>query len=373
MTKKPKGVHAYTDRQGRQRLYLRRPGEKLVPLPGPLFSHEFWTAYYAAWRAQPEPKPDRNPAGSVSAAIAGYYGSAEYKSLAASTKQNYRRILERFREDHGTKSLANLETRHINAIIDKMADRPAAANGLRKRLHTVMEWAIGAGLIAANPISRAKHVRYVERSYRAWTDDDVAAFRKHWAPGTPQRLGLEIFLHTGLRRSDAVRLGWEHVRDDWITITTVKSRHRTTLNIPIHPTLWEHLRAVPRDQPTFLQTKWGRDRSAKGATNWIRDAAHAAGLPHDSSPHGLRHTVCANLADLGCTPHQIQAITGHRNLKEIEVYTKAANQKRLAQVAMSALANRSVELAKPDSNDLKLLENLIGVALPSGIEPLSPP
>lgn len=371
--KKPKHVHTYTDRHGRERIYLRRPGEKHAPLPGPLFSHEFWAAYHSAGIQRPKGQPERNPPGSLSVAIMGYYGSAEYKTLAVSTRTNYRRILEKFREAHGTKSLAKLETKHINAIIDQMADRPAAANSMRKRLHTVVEYAIGAGLIKDNPIKRAKIVKYVERSYRAWTEDDIAAYRKRWTEGTPKRLAFEIFLHTGLRRSDAVRLGWKHIRDGWITITTVKSRHRTELNIPIHPTLLHHLRAVPRDQNTFLQTLWGNDRGAKGATNWIRDAAHEAGLPNDSSPHGLRHAICGNLAEVGCTPHQIQAITGHKNLQEIETYTKAVNQRRLAEIAMASLANRPSGLANPTSNDLKLLENLSVVALPSGIEPLSPP
>jgi hypothetical protein len=164
-------------------LYLRKPGAKRVPLPGPLYSHEFWRAYHAAEAAQPI-KLNRNPPGSVSSAIVGYYSSAEFKHLAESTRANYRRILERFRAEHGAKPLAGLQTRHINAIIDKMAERPAAANGLRKRLHTVMEYAIGAGLIADYPISRAKHVRYVEKSYRSWTEADIDAYRKRWTPDT---------------------------------------------------------------------------------------------------------------------------------------------------------------------------------------------
>lgn len=376
MTKRPRHLHVYTDRHGHERIYLRKPGEKRVPLAGPLFSYQFWEAYHraaqgvsAAIQSDTQPE-DRNPPGSVSAAIAGYYGSAEYKQLADSSRSNRRRILERFRKEHGTKSLAKLETKHINAIIDKKADKPAAANELRKLLHIVFEYAIGAGMLTENPIKRAKRVKYVKRSHRAWTDADVEAYRKRWPEGTPQRLGLEVFIHTGLRRSDAVRLGWSHVRDGWITITTVKSRHRKTLNIPIHPTLWHHIKDTPRNQRTFLHTKWGRDRSAKGATNWIRDAAHDAGLPSDSSPHGLRHAICVRLAEAGCTPHQIQAITGHDNLAEIETYTKAVSQKRLAQIAMDSLANHQSGLANFDANSLKLLDVL---ALPSGIEPLSPP
>ena len=41
-------VHLYTDRHGHERVYLRRPGEKRVPLAGPLFSYQFWGAYHSA-------------------------------------------------------------------------------------------------------------------------------------------------------------------------------------------------------------------------------------------------------------------------------------------------------------------------------------
>ena len=34
------------------------------------------------------------------------------------------------------------------------------------------------------------------------------------------------------------------------------------------------------------------------------------------------------LAEIGCSAHQIAAITGHATLKEIERYTRAADRKR---------------------------------------------
>ena len=40
------------------------------------------------------------------------------------------------------------------------------------------------------------------------------------------------------------------------------------------------------------------------------------------------------LAEAGCTVHEIGAISGHATLREIERYTKAADQARLARNAM---------------------------------------
>ena len=58
---------------------------------------------------------------------------------------------------------------------------------------------------------------------------------------------------------------------------------------------------------------------------------------------GLGKAAARRLAEAGCTAHQIAAITGHRTLKEVQRYTVAADQKRLARDAMSALQQRQDE------------------------------
>jgi len=61
------------------------------------------------------------------------------------------------------------------------------------------------------------------------------------------------------------------------------------------------------------------------------------------------------LADAGCTAHEIAAISGHRTLKEVEHYTRAVDQARLARAAMErrALAERIAnESVKPESGEV---------------------
>jgi integrase len=49
----------------------------------------------------------------------------------------------------------------------------------------------------------------------------------------------------------------------------------------------------------------------------------------------LRKAACRRLAELGCTVHEIAAISGHSSLKEIERYTRAVSQEKLARAAMA--------------------------------------
>lgn len=109
------------------------------------------------------------------------------------------------------------------------------------------------------------------------------------------------------------------------------------LEIPVHPKLREIIDATPNNHLTFLTTRSGMPFSPAGLTNWFREMCNEAGLPNGLSAHGLRKACARRLADIGCTTHEIAAITGHATLAEVERYTRAANRKRLGQSAMKKL------------------------------------
>jgi integrase len=235
-----------------------------------------------------------------------------------------------------------IQTVHVNSLIDEIADRPAAAKIFRLRLKALMDFAVGAGYRTDNPVVNAKRVKHRDKGIRPWTEQDIVDFRARWPVPSPQRIAFEILLHTGLRRSDAVRLGRQHIRrypdGDRFVIKTKKSQETVELVIPQHPVLRSIIAQIPVNQMTYITTAYGASRSEKAFTNWIREAAAAAGLPASSSPHGLRKAACRRLADAGCDPFQIQAITGHKNLDEVLVYVRDRDQTSRASDAMENYA-----------------------------------
>jgi integrase len=72
----------------------------------------------------------------------------------------------------------------------------------------------------------------------------------------------------------------------------------------------------------------------------IRKAAKKAGLPAECVAHGLRKAALRRLAEHGSTTKQIQAVSGHRTLTEIERYTRQAEQQRLAKAAIALLPDK---------------------------------
>src|SRR4051812_33451280 len=113
--KLPRYVHGFVDRHGKPRFYFRRPGYKRTPLPGLPYSTEFLDAYQAALDGKPklELGTSRSKPGTVAAAVAGYFGSMAFATLAESTRRTRRQILERFRGDHGANGIATLGRSHI--------------------------------------------------------------------------------------------------------------------------------------------------------------------------------------------------------------------------------------------------------------------
>jgi integrase len=161
------------------------------------------------------------------------------------------------------------------------------------------------------------------------------------------RLALELFLSTAARRGDVVKLGPLNVNDGIITFeqSKTKGHEEAPLTIPLHPDFCAALEAMPLSKvvrltlpATFLTTIFGQpSKSAAAFGNWFRDRCNEAGLPKGLSAHGLRKATARRLAELGCSTHQIAAITGHASLSEVQRYTRAADRKRLAQEAMNKL------------------------------------
>lgn len=164
-----------------------------------------------------------------------------------------------------------------------------------------------------------------------------------------QRLALDLLLYTGQRKSDIVLFGSKHVKDGWLRFTQQKNRNSkpVTLEIPILPQLAATIAATPSGHLTFLVSKLGKPFSVAGFGMRFRDWCDAAGLP-ECTAHGLRKIAAVRTAQNGATPAQLMAIFGWRDIKQAELYTRAADQNGLPVIACtSSAAGTNPELMCP--------------------------
>jgi integrase len=306
-------------------------GHYFKNLPG---TEEF-AAEYQTWLVGNDERQGlgRNKAGSVSALIAKYYRSAEWVGLSESTQATYRGILERFRQDHGDKPVALLERKHVRAMLANKANTPSAANNLLSIVRILMRFAVEEEWRKDDPTLGIERLKIKSGGFHCWTDDELETFERHWPVGTMQRLSFALLLYSFQRRGDVVRLGRQHMVQGHLHIAQRKTKAK--LIIPVHPDLQRIIDATPSGNLTFLVTSHGHPFTDAGFGNWFRDACTAAGLPNRCAAHGLRKAACRRGAEAGWTVHQIAAWSGHKTLKEVERYTKAADQRRLAESTMN--------------------------------------
>ena len=335
-------VEHWRDRTGAVRVYFRaRPGPR-IPLPAlddPAFAAAYAAALASTGRDRKAVAQAKDSAArTFDALLAIYYRSPGFRNMRPISQATHSGALDRFARLHGHRLVAGLTHERLVTILGGMADRPAAANSLRKRLRTVWSLATRLGWVAHDPFAGAKPYR--SGTWHTWTEAELRQFEARWPLGTRARTCYALALYTGQRRADLAAMRWDQIQGGMIRVAQSKSddaRRDNWLEIPIHADLAAALAAWPRQQIRILATNQAMRMTAFSLGNLMSSAITAAGLPAECKLHGLRKAASRRLAEAGCTAHEIAAITGHRSLAEVERYTRRAAQPGLAVRAMRKL------------------------------------
>lgn len=119
------------------------------------------------------------------------------------------------------------------------------------------------------------------------------------------------------------------------------------------PQLLEASIALPQGLTSpfcFIVSRKGTAYTKESFGNWFKDACIAAGLPHCNG-HGLRKATLRRLAELGMANKPMKALSGQERDDTLAIYTATADQKRLADMAVTALARWEMQVTKEDSAD----------------------
>lgn len=331
----PPYASSYRDRHNKERVRFRKTGLPTAypkAVPG---TEDFWEEYLAWKNAKPSPGAERATPGTFDDLITRFYSSVAWKNIPKeSTKATYRGELERFRAKYGKRMVATMSARAVNGLMEKMADTPAAANNLLKRLRTLFDYAILLGMRRDNPAKAVKSVKAKGDGFHEWTEDEIEQYEARHPVGTKARLALEIFVCTAQRRSDAATMGEDPKKLGYVKVRQLKTD--ALLSIRIHRDLRAAIAACPSGKPTFLVSERGAPYTKESLGNWFKKQCVAAGLPHCSA-HGLRKAASRRMAELGLSNQLIKSITGHVTDSEVARYTKNADQARRADTAMTEM------------------------------------
>ena len=166
-------------------------------------------------------------------------------------------------------------------------------------------------------------------------DDDSAAF----ATARDTAL-LEVIYSGGLRISEAVGLNFAdlNLKQGIIKIKGKGKKERiAALGTPAMNALHDYFRVreirsannLP-GAPVFIN-KHGNRISPRSFQRFFKKYLMTAGLPHDMTPHKLRHSFATHLLNAGADLRSVQELLGHANLSTTQIYTHI-NSERLKAV-----------------------------------------
>lgn len=303
----------------------------------------------------------RIPAESVAALVALYRASPAFMRLAERTRHFYVGRLDFLVERWGPLPVGGITRRHVIDLRDRFAETPALADRTVAVLRLVLAFAIEREWRPDNPalgVPKLRPMKDVE-GHRPWPNWAVDRFLAAHS-GNTMGLALLLGLYTGQRLGDVLKMRWADISDGYITVK--QSKTKTGLQIPLHAALASALGAHKKASPIILTTPRGMPFGESGFRGHFARAIRDAGLAGNGLTfHGLRYAAAIQLADVGCTPHQIAAITGHKSLAMVAKYSAGANQRRLAAAAIMTLEreqNKKLEnggkgSGKPDPKPLK--------------------
>jgi integrase len=324
-------------RDGAARYWYFRRGGRRWRLPGEPLSDPFMEAYRRLLdstgpRTSLE-QPGQYPPKSFGALALDYFASPEFRDRKPATQEMYRRIIEPLAVKNGAKPVALIERRHIKAWRDARAETPGMANMVVSVVRLLMTYAMDNDYRKDNPALRIKTFKLGE--HRAWTPEELAAFERRWPPGTMQRRAYALARYTGQRRGDLAGMTRAHRRGGEIRV--IQQKTGTELWIAEHRDLAAELARGGQGHLSLLTKSSGEAFSPEELGSAFGGWIEAAGLPDECVLHGLRKVAARDLAEAGCSAHEIMSVTGHKSLSEVERYTRAASQRRMSGAAILKL------------------------------------
>ncbi len=328
--------------------YFDRPGCTRVRLPGLPWSPEFMTAYESAAKGEPVvaiAKKSTAEPGTLNDLIERYLVSPAFLlNCKPGTRVIYRRVLDRIRADAGNVPVQAIERRHIFEKLQKFVDTPSQGNQWLKVMSNLMTLALNLdmrGRNGTNPCAGIDKLRERKRETAPWSAEQRLAFEERWKIGTTQRLAYTLLLWTSRRLSDVRLLGPQHVQRidgrDFIVFGQIKTGQPHAS--PIEPMLAKVIAETQCGHLVFVTTEYGKPFSTgNNFGTYMAKAIKAAGIVGVTA-HGLRATLPTDLAERGATLHELQAVTGHRQMAMVEKYTRKADQRQRASNALAKLGN----------------------------------
>ena len=269
------------------------------------------------------------------------------------TTDHYQRFTRRLRDEFGQVPIHTIETHHLEQVLNRWSATSNTWNNALRSFKHLFGYAKVTWGIKPNPTAELAKKPIETDGHTPWGIEHLNKYFAYHKLGSKPYLAMMLLVYTASRRSDLVKLGPSHVinleGEEFIRFKPQKTARKSgiVVTLPLHADLKEAIEATATGAETFLVTEFGKPYSADGFSNHILDWRRAAGISASVSAHGMRKTVGINMAENEATEYELMATLGHTNPKATEVYTRAANRRRLStQAASKSTLSKMINLTE---------------------------
>lgn len=329
-------LHHEKNRHGNFAWYVRVNRGPRIRIKAEYGTDEFNEAYELAIRGERPTKEKEAVRGSLEWLVMLYRQASAWTDLSLATRKQRENILKHVLATGGKEALSNITKQSIKQGCERRKKTPSQARHFLDTMRGVFKWAVDNDLTKVDPTQGVVVKKPKTGGFPVWTDAEIEKYEKRWPRGTRERLMLDVFLFTGLRRGDAAALGKQHIKDGVITLDTQKNGMRVT--IPILPDLAETMAATKLGELAIIATDEGGHFTKESLGNAFRVACREAGIK--KSVHGIRKAAATHAANHGATVAQLEAIFGWEGGRMASLYTRSADRKALAAGSIDKLSRK---------------------------------
>lgn len=271
--------------------------EHLLPFPGVPLSEA--ARHYGALLA------DRSSSWTVDEAAVTWLASREQKGRSDGYLWDAERRLKRFRDIHGSTSLADITTADLDAWVNGLGLGPQSVRNYLTVLSSMFSYAVKQGRSPRNPVVDVERPDVVRDEPGILTPAEFRRLLHHLPDDTVPYVVLSAF--AGLRPMEVRRLNWQDINFQTGLITvksgTAKTKRRRT--VPMKDNLKAWLKPLAREAGPVvaLADLTVRQKRIKPA----REKAKLKHWPHDC----LRHSAATYLLQLEGDAARVALWLGH--------------------------------------------------------------
>jgi integrase/recombinase XerC len=263
------------------------------------------------------------------------------KNYSKLTVKAYQNDLETFnafiREEYDRDSINDVNYPQIRNWIVSMVEKNISNRSINRKvsaLNTYFKFLLKIGDVQSNPLAKHRALKTSKKIHVPFSESEISMVldELHYDDdfeGIRNKLIIELFYSTGIRRIELVELKLDSINFDNKTLKVLGKRNKeriVPLIKPVLNTLVKYLKM--RNELTYIEDIDRLFLTQKGVKIYetlvyriINDYFSIASSKVKRSPHILRHSFATHLLNQGADLNAVKELLGHSSLAATQVYT----------------------------------------------------